>query len=589
MTYLARVPTIMNPLVSQNPRHAFTLFAIESRPSAHQSILERCHTHEGDPTRACSILKCASSCLSLRKAHKSTLGPRKRRRTSSLLGNEDDGIVSRVQQSKTKNFATNTIISAALPSTIAQAQDPAALAGRTSFATVGVAPWLVASLSALAVRRPTEIQAACIPPLLRGDDVLGSSRTGSGKTIAFAVPLLQMWAEDPSGIFALILTPTRELALQIYEQFAALGASHSLKCLLVIGGADMVSQATGLSSRPHIVVATPGRLADHIRTSGAETVAGMRRVRCVVLDEADRLLQPGHGSMLEDVGEVLGACPSKAKRQTAVFTATVTEEVRTLKDSETERQSGKEGRKLFVAEVDAPLITGNGKTNEVDADEADDKSEKTLIRALPPALLQTYLLTPVTHRESYLHVLLSTSANVSKSTIIFVNRTTTAQLLEHTLRLLSHRVTSLHSLLPQRERSANLGKFRARAARILVATDVASRGLDIPDVALVINFDVPRDPDDYVHRVGRTARAGKKGTSVTFVGQRDVELVHGIEGRTGSEMVAYDEGPEVNIEGRVARDALKVVGEKKREAMLQIEQGMNVKGKRKRGKLRPAE
>lgn len=124
---------------------------------------------------------------------------------------------------------------------------------------------------------------------------------------------------------------------------------------------------------------------------------------------------------------------------------------------------------------------------------------------------------------------------------------------------------------------------------MLISYQVASRGLDIPDVALVINFDVPRDPDDYVHRVGRTARAGKKGTSVTLVGQRDVELVHGIEDRTGSKMVAYDEGPEVNIESRVVRDGLKAVGEKKREAMLQIEKGMNVKGKRKRGKLRPVD
>ncbi|KAL9085013.1 MAG: hypothetical protein Q9159_004918 [Coniocarpon cinnabarinum] len=444
-------------------------------------------------------------------------------------------------------------------------------------------------MSALAVRRPTTIQAACIPPMLRGDDVLGSSRTGSGKTIAFAIPILQMWAEDPSGIFALILTPTRELALQIHEQLAALGSAHSLKCLLVTGGADMLSQATGLSSRPHIVVATPGRLADHIRTSGVDTVAGLQRVRCVVLDEADRLLQPGHGSMLGDVGEVLNACPSKKKRQTAVFTATVTEEVRTLKDSSTEKSDGKKARELFVAEVDMPAIVEDEMSDTHDGEKNRTLRGRKLVRALPSTLLQTYLLTPVTHRESYLHILLSTPANVGKSVIIFVNRTSTAQLLEHTLRLLSHRVTALHSLLPQRERSNSLGKFRAKAVRVLVATDVASRGLDIPDVALVVNHDVPRDPDDYVHRVGRTARTGKKGTSVTLVGQRDVELIHGIEDRTGSQMIAYDEGPDVNIESRVVRDGLKIVGEKKREAMLQIEQGMNVKGKRKRERLRSVE
>lgn len=150
------------------------------------------------------------------------------------------------------------------------------------------------------------------------------------------------------------------------------------------------------------------------------------------------------------------------------------------------------------------------------------------------------------------------------------------------LRLLEHRVTALHSGLKQSERVNNLARFRAQAARILVATDVAARGLDIPEVALVVNFDVPRDPDDYIHRVGRTARAGRVGTSVTLIGQRDVDLIHAIEERVGSSMAEYaEEG--VSIEGRVVREALKPVTEKKREAMLQIEEGRDVTGKRKVG------
>jgi len=150
------------------------------------------------------------------------------------------------------------------------------------------------------------------------------------------------------------------------------------------------------------------------------------------------------------------------------------------------------------------------------------------------------------------------------------------------LRLLDHRVTALHSGLKQSERVNNLARFRAQAARILVATDVASRGLDIPEVALVINYDVPRDPDDYIHRVGRTARAGRAGQSVTLVGQRDVVLIHAIEERAGSQMDEYEEEG-VSIEGRVVRDALKPVTEKKREALLQIEEGRDVLGKRKVG------
>jgi ATP-dependent RNA helicase DDX49/DBP8 len=202
--------------------------------------------------------------------------------------------------------------------------------------------------------------------------------------------------------------------------------------------------------------------------------------------------------------------------------------------------------------------------------------------AIPDTLHQTYCLVNVVHKEKYLHVLLLTEQNLTKPTIIFVNRTSTANLLEHLLRSLSHRVTSLHSGLAQADRTNNLARFRANAARILVCTDIAARGLDIPSVALVINYDLPRDPDDYVHRVGRTARAGRKGVSVSLVGQRDVGLVQAIEERVGRQMEEYvEEG--VNVESRVVRDALNVVGDKKREALLSIEEGRDVKGKRRKG------
>jgi ATP-dependent RNA helicase DDX49/DBP8 len=193
-----------------------------------------------------------------------------------------------------------------------------------------------------------------------------------------------------------------------------------------------------------------------------------------------------------------------------------------------------------------------------------------------------YLQVPVTYKEHYLHEFLTTDANIEKSIIIFCNRTSTAEFLHHLLRLLDHRVTSLHSKLPQRQRIDNLGRFRASAARILVATDVAARGLDIPEVSLVINYDIPREPDDYIHRVGRTARAGRKGDAVSFIGQRDVDLINAIENRVGREMLAWEEEG-VNLETRVVRDALKPVSEKKREALLEIEENREVGGKRKRG------
>jgi ATP-dependent RNA helicase DDX49/DBP8 len=432
----------------------------------------------------------------------------------------------------------------------------------SDFASLGLKPWLVRSLESMAIRRPTGIQKGCIPEILKGRDCIGGSRTGSGKTVAFAVPMLQKWSQDPFGIYGLILTPTRELALQIYEQVKAISSPQSLKAILVTGGTDMRPQALALASRPHIVIATPGRLADHIRTSGEDTVVGLKRCKVVVLDEADRLLNAhGPGSMLPDVSECLSALPPPSDRQTLLFTATVTPEVRALKDMP--RSANKP--ELFICEIDAGSNL-----------------------ALPAGLNQTHLPVPVTHREHYLHELLLTEHNVAKSVIIFCNRTVTADYLTHLLRLLDHRVTALHSKLPQRQRTDNLARFRASAARILVATDVAARGLDIPEVGLVINYDVPRDPDDYIHRVGRTARAGRKGTSVTLVGQRDVALVKAIEDRVGREMVAWEEEG-VNLETRVVREGLKLVGEKKREAWMEIEEGREVGGKRRRGmvKLKP--
>ena len=489
--------------------------------------------------------------------------PRKRRRTSPDSDDEPApafkpvfNVPSRIKRiTKTEAASTDKPAPApkAEPETIGVT---APLHFNTTFESLNVRPWLVQSLSNMAIKRPTGIQKGCIPEILRGRDCIGGSRTGSGKTVAFAVPILQKWAENPSAIFAVVLTPTRELALQIFEQFKAISSPHALKAILVTGGSDMRAQAIALANRPHIVIATPGRLADHIRTSGEDTICGLKRVKFLVLDEADRLLANfGAGSMLPDVEECMGALPPPSERQTLLFTATMTAEVKALQ--KLPRRPGREP--VFTCEVDTQRL------------------------AVPTTLRQMHLQVPVTHREHYLHMFLLTPQNVDKSIIIFCNRTSTADFLHHMLRLLDHRVTALHSKLPQRQRIDNLGRFRASAARILVATDVAARGLDIPEVKIVINYDVPRDPDDYIHRVGRTARAGRSGDAVTFVGQRDVDLVLAIEQRVGRQMVAWEEEG-VNLETRVIKEALKLVGEKKREALLEVEENKEVGGKRKRGK-----
>lgn len=430
----------------------------------------------------------------------------------------------------------------------------------SSFEALIISPWLIKSLSAMQIKRPTAIQKSCIPEILKGRDCIGGSRTGTGKTVAFAVPILQQWAKDPFGIYAVVLTPTRELALQIYEQFQALGAPQSLKTVLIVGGTDMRPQAIALSQRPHIVVATPGRLADHVLNSGRDTVAGLSRSRVVVLDEADRLLSSdGPGSMLPDVETCLSALPPSTQRHTLLFTATVTPEVRALKAL----PRPKDRSPIFVSEI---------------------STENATPQALIPATLkQTYLQIPLTQKDSFLHALLSVRSVADlPSVIIFCNRIKMADLLHRVLKSLDHNVTCLHSKMPQSQRNQNLSSFRAQTSRLLIATDVAARGLDIPSTNLVINYDVPRNPDDYIHRVGRTARAGRSGTSITFVGQRDVELVLAIEEHIGSQMSEWKEEG-VNVETRVTRGRiLKDVGEARMEALRDVEGNRDIFGRRKK-------
>lgn len=406
-----------------------------------------------------------------------------------------------------------------------------------SFEDLGVSRWLCEALSAMAINTPSAIQTACIPPILAGRDCIGGARTGSGKTIAFAAPMLTEWSKDPFGICGLILTPTRELALQIAEQFAALGAGMNVKTAVIVGGVDMMAQALELQRRPHFVIATPGRLADHIKSSGEDTVKGLRRVKYLVLDEADRLLSDSFAKHLSMCFEIL---PEAGKRQNLLFTATVTDSVRDLA-----KQPAKNGKqKPFLHEVVNP----------------DDV-------AIPETLEQNYILVPSYVKEAYLYAVLTLEENKSKAAIVFVNRTKTAETLRRLLQKMEVRTTSLHSDMPQTERINALGRFRAEAARVLIATDVASRGLDIPIVEMVINYDIPADADDYVHRVGRTARAGRKGESISFITERDVQRIENIEERVGKKMESFDKVSDNDI----IDGCLKKVTNAKRESVLDME------------------
>ncbi|KAJ3018648.1 hypothetical protein HKX48_002754 [Thoreauomyces humboldtii] len=366
---------------------------------------------------------------------------------------------------------------------------------KRTFRDLGLDSWLEDALRSLSIKEPSEIQQACIPEVLAGKDVIGSANTGSGKTAAFALPILQKLAEDPFGVFALVITPTRELAFQIAEQFRVLGAGVNLKQTVVVGGLDMMTQALELSRRPHVIVATPGRLVDHINSS--TDAVNLKRLKFLVLDEADRLLDD---TFADDLAVILDRLPKK--RQTLLFSATLTEEIKSLNFSSTS--------KPFTYQCNARF----------------DTVEK---------LEQSYVFISSTVRDAYLTQLIQSNFE-DKTIIIFTQTCRTAERLRIMLRELNLRSTALHAQMSQADRLGSLAKFKGGIVPILIATDVGSRGLDIPAVQVVINYELPADATDYIHRVGRTARAGRGGLSLSLVTQHDINVLLNIENKMGKKM-----------------------------------------------------
>jgi len=398
---------------------------------------------------------------------------------------------------------------------------------KRSFESLGLLPPLISALASISINKPTEIQSACIGPILSGRDCIGGAKTGSGKTMAFALPILQRIHRDPFGIFAVVLTPTRELAYQLSEQFLVLGKPLGLTTVTVVGGMDMMQQAKDLCAKPHVVVATPGRLCDLLK-SGGGAEWDLMRVKTLVLDEADRLLSPTFASDLQYLFSNL-----PADRQTCLFTATISPAIEAL----AERPPRKGKQKPFIHRVKAESLT-------------------------VATLKQNYLFIPSQIRDPYLyHLLLNPPKSIAHlrkrkakndddddddpmaaipSTIIFTQRCATAQLLHLILTELSIPSVPLHSHLTQPQRLLSLAQFRAGAVPVLVTTDVGSRGLDIPEVSMVVNWDCPRTAEDYVHRVGRTARAGRGGVAVTIITERDIELIKGIEDSINVKLAELD-------------------------------------------------
>jgi ATP-dependent RNA helicase DDX49/DBP8 len=450
----------------------------------------------------------------------------------SAKRNDDETIVEVVKKAPKKRVNEQQSVDTD-PDAVTSGNEPAHMFAY-SFKELGMCDWICQSTEAVGYKHPTDIQRACIPAILQGRDVLACAETGSGKTAAFVLPMMQILSQDPYGIFGLILTPTRELAIQIAEQIAALGSSLSVKVCLVIGGLNLTEQGLQLATRPHFVVATPGRLRHHLEASACPP--NISKAKFLVLDEADRLLSLGFSTELEIILSKMSP-----RRQTLLFSATLTNTLEELEQ---------------LALKDALRF------------------DLTKQRQIPSTLKQRYLFMPAKVKICFLYAVLnkyieqnqvikeddvvvkkktknsrketkekdvSDAPLLNKSIIIFVESCHRCHEICEVLKALSIECVALHSMMPQSARLTSLAKFKSMNVKILIATDVASRGLDIPTVDLVLNFDLPRVCSDYVHRVGRTARAGRGGQSISFVTQYDIALLQTVEEHVGTKMTLYED------------------------------------------------
>jgi len=374
-----------------------------------------------------------------------------------------------------------------------------------TFADLGLAEPLLHALAAQSFTTPTPIQANAVPGLLDGRDLLGIAQTGSGKTAAFSLPLLQhlMGGNVRSAPFApraLILAPTRELALQIEDTLRKLGGQTRLRTTIVIGGASRHRQVEAMRRGPDIVVGTPGRICDLMATRELHLGA----VRQFVLDEADRMLDLG---FIKDIRKIVAALPQD--RQSALFSATMPSEVASLANGLLRNPMRVE---IERKEETAPKI---------------DQSVHFVTQSAKRALLADLLADPAFSRV-----------------IVFTRTKRGANRVAEDLEDAGHRVNALHGNKSQSQREKALDQFRSGRARVLVATDIAARGIDVTGVSHVINYDLPVEAESYVHRIGRTARAGAAGVAISFCDHAEYPALRAIEKQTGAPLaIASGEPP----------------------------------------------
>ena len=351
-------------------------------------------------------------------------------------------------------------------------------------------PVISAAITAEGYVTPTPIQQQAIPQVLSGRDVMGLAQTGTGKTAAFALPILQRLLEGPHGhVRALVIAPTRELAEQIHEAISTLGRKTRIRSLTVYGGVNVNPQIQKLKQGVEIVVACPGRLLDHL----SQGTIDLSRVEVLVLDEADQMFDMG---FLPDIRKILKQVP--AKRQTLLFSATMPPDIRTLAHE--------------ILRDPVTVQVGN---------------------TAPPVTV-THALYPVEQHLKTALLLELLQHTDTESVLIFTRTKHRAKRLGEQLEKAGYKAASLQGNLSQNRRQAALDGFRDGTFQILVATDIAARGIDVSQISHVINYDIPDTPEAYIHRIGRTGRAAKSGDAFTMVTGEDTLMVRTIEKKLGT-------------------------------------------------------
>ncbi len=361
----------------------------------------------------------------------------------------------------------------------------------SGFSALGLDPRIVNALAALGYEEPTPVQREAIPPLLEGRDVLGQAATGTGKTAAFALPLIHLLTPDADPrerTAALILVPTRELAMQVAEAVHKYGKSMGIVALPIYGGAPMETQLRALKRGVDVVVATPGRALDHIRRKTLR----LDHVKMVVLDEADEMLDMGFA---EDLEAILESTP--AERQTALFSATLPPRIAEI--------ANRHLREPVRVRIDREVVAAGS----------------------APRVRQVAYIVGRAHKIATLGRVLDVENPTSA--IVFCRTRTEVDELTESLNGRGYRAEALHGGLSQEQRDRVMKKFRANTAELLIATDVAARGIDVQHVSHVVNYDVPSAAEAYIHRIGRTGRAGREGVAITLAEPREHRLLRNIE------------------------------------------------------------